>query len=57
MQVILDAANSYAPGPSLNNEAALSALKAFRHDTTILAPDVSHAHDKHVWMNLTDGAG
>lgn len=43
MQVILFAAISYAPGPSLNGEFSLSALRTFMDNTTMLTPDVSRA--------------
>lgn len=44
MQAILDEAISYTPSPSLNEEVALSDLRTFVDDTTILTPEVSQAH-------------
>lgn len=57
MQVILDAAISYSPGLSLNEESALLALRAFVDEKTILTPDVSLHDMPAVWMSLSAGAG
>lgn len=58
MQVFLDVASCYVPGPRLNDEETLAVLRAYKDDSRILTPDVGYAEDIFTRLDeVTAGAG